>query len=824
MTQMTDAPLSAAGPLSELRVVDLASGNADLVARLWADLGADVLKIEIAGDFPGDGEHRAQPPLVNGVSLPYALHNANKRITVLDPNAAADRNRFADLVSRADIVVDSGNPGRASRFATSCRDLSDRYPHLVAMAISDFGLNGPKAAWTATDAVLYALSTALSRSRGDDGTPVLPPDGIASSTAAVQAAWAGLVAYYRRLRCGRGDYIDFSRYEAVLQALDPPFGSQGQAAAARRSGAQQRSRGRKPDPYPIFACKDGWVRLCVLAPRQWHGLRKWLGEPAEFQDPAYDSIGARFAVFDRIGQLIAEQFATQTANELVAAGGHFGVPVAALEEPADVLSAEQFRETGAFVDVELADGSTVAAPAGCIQIDGQRFGLHRAGEPSKTVAEQWLSSDETALWLGHAHADTAAGGRDLCERPFEGLRILDLGVIVAGGELGRLFSDLGAEVIKIENPAYPDGLRQTRPGQLISESFAWTHRNQSSVGLNLRDPAGARVFAELVATADVVLANFRPGTLAALGFSYAQLHAINPGIVLAESSAYGDRGPWSTRMGYGPLVRASAGITGLWADTDDGGAGHAFCDSTTVFPDHVVARITAVAALAVLIRRERTAIGGRVHVSQAEAAIAQLDVVYASESARQQGIPVLDNETVHAVAAGSGPGEWWVVSIRNDADWRALAAVLSESELVDDPRWRTQHGRWENRAELRAVVGQRIGHGDPRPVIDALQHEGVPAAPMYRAADILDDPHIRARGLYTDMIHPLLEITLPTETAPAVFRDIARADLRPAPLPGEQTRKVCRDILGYSETEIAQLIADGVLTESAAPTPTGGTS
>ena len=108
----------------------------------------------------------------------------------------------------------------AAAFGTSCAELADLFDHLVAMSVTDFGTRGPRAGWQATDSVLYALSTVLSRSGPPGGAPVLPPDGIASTTAAAQAAWAALVAYYQRLRCGRGDYIDFSRYDAVLQALD----------------------------------------------------------------------------------------------------------------------------------------------------------------------------------------------------------------------------------------------------------------------------------------------------------------------------------------------------------------------------------------------------------------------------------------------------------------------------------------------------------------------------------------------------------------------------------------------------------------------------
>src|SRR5690349_21855291 len=156
----------------------------------------------------------------------------------------------------------------------------------------------------------------------------------------------------------------------------------------------------------------------------------------------------------------------------------------------------------------------------------------------------------------------------------------------------------------------------------MSESFAWTHRNNRGLGLNLRAAEGKKIFGRLVAEADAVFANFKPGTLTALGFSYDELRAINPRIVLAESSAFGASGPWSARLGYGPLVRATTGVTRLWTADDAQDAAdtgrHGFYDATTVFPDHVVGRVTAIGALAALIHRDRTGRGAHVHISQAE--------------------------------------------------------------------------------------------------------------------------------------------------------------------------------------------------------------
>jgi crotonobetainyl-CoA:carnitine CoA-transferase CaiB-like acyl-CoA transferase len=758
--------------LEAVRVLDLGGAESDAVSRLFADLGADVLKIE-----PPDGSPaRRALPSVAGTSIPFALGNANKRNAVLDADSAADRDRLIELAGAADIVVDGGHPSGAAAFGTTCAALAEQFGHLVALSVTDFGATGPYASWRATDPVLYAMSTALSRTGPTSGTPVLPPTGIASATAAVQAAWAALAAYFYRLRCGIGEYIDFSRFEGVVQALDPPFGTEGQAAVGlKRSGELWRGRPRNQQLYPIFPCKDGYVRICLLSPRQWRGMHGWLGEPEQFADPKFDTIAARYASSRELNAAIADLVAAQTMADLVADGQRRGIPIAAVLTPADALSSPHFRAVGALADVELAPGAGVSIPVGPFVVDGEHAGYAR---PARSVG-----ADEASWATRPSVVSSAAGPAD---RPFEGIRILDLGVIVAGGELGRLFADLGAEVIKIESAAYPDGLRQTPPGQVTSRSWALAHRNEYGLGLDLRHPSGAQLFERLVAGADAVFANFKPGTLASLGFSYERLRVLNPRIVLAESSAFGATGPWSERMGYGPLVRATTGVTWLWT-SEDAPQG-SFYDATTIFPDHVSARITAVATLAAVICRDRTGTGAHVHISQAEAAVNQLATAYVTEAARAARLPVADDTAVHTVYPCDGDDEWCVISLRDDADRASLAAVTGDTEVSGWTRTR-----------------------DKNTVAEELQGAGVPAAPMYRAVDVLADPQITLRKVFSEMTHPLLDAPMPTETGPAPYLHIAPAELRPAPMPGEHTREICQKLLALDADETDRLMAEGVL-------------
>jgi crotonobetainyl-CoA:carnitine CoA-transferase CaiB-like acyl-CoA transferase len=757
------------GLLEALRVLDLGGAESDAVSRQFADLGADVLKIEPPAGSPA----RREQPSVAGASIPFALHNANKRSAVLDPDRAADRDRLIELAGAADIVVDDGG---LTAFGTSCAALAEQFGHLVALSVTDFGTTGPYASWRATDPVLYAMSTALSRTGPTSGTPVLPPAGVASATAAVQAAWAALVAYYHRLRCGAGEYIDFSRFEAVVLCLDPPFGSEGQAAVGlKRSNELWRGRPRNQQIYPIFPCGDGYVRICLLSARQWRGMYAWLGEPERFADPKFDTIAARYAASRELNALIADLVAAQKMDDLVTEGQRRGVPIAAVLTPAEALSAAHFRAVGALADIEVAAGARVPVPVGPFVVDGEHVGFAR---PARSAG-----ADEAAWPTRRAVTPSTSGTAGL---PFEGMRILDLGVIVAGGELGRLFADLGAEVIKIESAAYPDGLRQAPPGQVMSRSWALTHRNEYCMGLDLRHKSGAEIFSELVAGADAVFANFKPGTLASLGFSYGRLRELNPRIVLAESSAFGATGPWSARMGYGPLVRATTGVTWLWT-SEDAPAG-SFYDATTIFPDHVSARITAIASLAAVIGRDRTGIGAHVHISQAEVAVNQLATAYVAQAARAARLPVADDPAVHAVCPCDGDDEWCVISLRNDDDRAALSAVTGGIDVSEWTRTR-----------------------DKTEVAHLVQRAGVPAAPMYRAVDVLTDPQIAYRKVFSEMTHPLFDAPMPTETGPAPYQHIAPAELRPAPMPGEQTREICQKVLALDADETDRLISEGVL-------------
>ena len=788
-------------PLSGVTVVEVGDGRGEMCARFLADMGAKVIMVEPPQGRPT----RYKQPLYEGRSLHFASHNANKRSIVLDLNSRAGKKDLMLLAAHADILIESYQPGYLASLDIRVDALRVQKPALVMLSLTDFGQTGPYRDYRASSSVHTAMGGVLARSGIEGNAPIQPPGELAAETTAIQAAWALLLAYWQRLQTGRGNYLDFSIYEATAQVVDPGLGVTGSAAVGR-TARELSPYGRPPvsNVYPIFKCADGYVRICVLNPRQWQGMCTWLGDDHEFTDPMYGNIAKRFAVVDEINLLIANLFSKQTMADLVREGQSRVVPIAAVATPSQVLADEHFNARGAFTEFGLGDIKG-KLPSGYFELDGKRMGLR---QDAPQLGEHQHELEELRLQPAQAAQDTALTSR----RPFEGLRILDLGVIVAGAETGRLFADQGAEVIKLENSAFPDGLRQSSAGTLISQSFCQGSRNKLSMGLNLRSEEGIKLFYELVKETDVVLSNFKPGTLESLGIGYEQLKAVNPRVIVSESSALGNTGPSAKTMGYGPLVRASSGLTGLWSYPNKDGA---YCDATTIFPDHFAARVTTSAILAALIRREKTGVGGNVVVSQAEVILNTMATQFLRESLAPGAFKPMGN-AYEFDAPGNlfpckGDDVWCVVEVRSDDDWSKLCGVIDRQDLLDNPSYSTAVGRVQHRDVLEAALREWTTQRSQHEVMSMLQAAGVIAGNMQRLSEFDDNEHFLARKFFRHFDQPGFPGSLQTENGPVSFSELPDPVINPAPFKGQHTEALARRLLGCTDEQIEALVAKGVL-------------
>jgi crotonobetainyl-CoA:carnitine CoA-transferase CaiB-like acyl-CoA transferase len=714
-------------PLAGIRVVDLVNGPLAAITRYLAELGASVTRVD---------DSRAEDVVDDLVA------NVGKRRA----GALSD-----DLLEGANVIV--FDAGRALDLAS----LRARRPALVSMAVSDFGTDTSLSGWKASDLVLHALSAELSRSGIKGRAPLPPPGQLAYQCAASQAAYALTVSLYHALRTGTGDHLDFSALDGAVQALDPGYGINGSATLGKPAHLLPRDRPLKGFQYPILPCADGHVRICLLAKRQWQGMFRWMGSPEAFASPEFEKTGVRYKSPDLI-PAIAAFFAGQTRANLERDGQAHGVPISAVLDLDEFMACDHVVARQAVIEV---DG--VKLPNGVVTIDGARM----APAVASSKAQAWPEPVAPSA------------------RAFEGLKVLDLGVIVVGAEQGRLLADQGAEVIKVESRAFPDGSRQSYLSYGLSGSFAAGHRNKRSLGLNIRDPEGRALFLEMAAQADVILSNFKPGVMESLGIDHATLSAINPRIVMSDSSAFGATGPWAERMGYGPLVRAATGLTRAWRYDDDP---ESFSDSITIYPDHVAGRIGAMAVTALLIRRLRTGRGGRASVAQSEVMLSHFAAEVARASHGRAPPPEAWRDGVFPAA---GDDEWCVVSLRSEADRHALRRVVG--------------------AQDEASVGAWIAERSADAAMETLQAAGVAAARMLRVSDLTDFAYYRERGFYRVERHPYLAEPVVAERAHVASKALDDACVAPAPLAGEHTAEVAADWLGLDDPRIAALVAAGVL-------------
>lgn len=396
----------------------------------------------------------------------------------------------------------------------------------------------------------------------------------------------------------------------------------------------------------------------------------------------------------------------------------------------------------------------------------------------------------------------------LRDGPLEGLRVVELGQLLAGPYVGTLLGDFGADVVKVEPPPHGDAMRDWGRLRHNDHSLWWSilARNKRSVALDLRMEAGQRIAMRLCETADVVVENFRPGTMERWGLGPRDVHARNPRAVYARITGYGQTGRYRDRPGFASAGEAISGLRHI-----NGYPGQAPPRTGLSLGDTLAAQSAFQGILLALYARDaRGAEGQVVDASIADACLAVM------ESA------VLEYEKTGFVREPTGPrlpriapsnvyrssdGRWVVIAANHDTLWRRLAELMERPELADDERFATHHARGENEDELDALIGAFAARHTAEELDRIVNEAGVVCAPVYSAADIYADPYFRERGLlveYDDEVHGRITApgVVPRLTAtPGRVRRAARWTV------GADTRDVLRET-GVDEAELETLRRD----------------
>lgn len=383
-----------------------------------------------------------------------------------------------------------------------------------------------------------------------------------------------------------------------------------------------------------------------------------------------------------------------------------------------------------------------------------------------------------------------------------GLRVLDLTRVLVGPYTTMILADLGAVVIKLEMPGQGDDARQFPP-HVNGESayFMSLNRNKRSMTLNLKSETGKALFLDLVQNVDVLVENFRPGTMERLGLGYETLKQLNPGLIYAAASGFGQTGPYSRQPAYDGVVQAMGGIMSI-----TGQLGGEPTRVGTSIGDIAAGLFTAVGILAAVLHREKTGQGQMVDVAMLDCQVALLENAIARYTAAGEVPGPIGNRhpsitPFEPFATSDGQ---LMVAVGNDRMWTRFCEAMGNPQLVSDQRFTTNALRTSNYEELRPLIASAMFMKSTAEWVSILEEARVPNGPINSVDMVIADPQVMAREMIVDVEHPVAGLTqLP---GIPIKMDVTPGEInQPAPLLGQHTHEILSGLLGYDAEKIARL-------------------
>jgi len=737
---------------SGLRVVDFSQGIAGpMTAMLLGDLGAEVVKVEP----PGGERGRTQPG--------WLAFNRNKQVLTLDVDAPDGRAAARALIAGADVAIFDDPPGRLEALGLDAASLTAAHGALVHYWAPPYGTTGRWSSLRPHPLLLAGLTGSAFRQGAYADQPVhlvLPLTAYAQGVMGSAAVGAALL---ERSRSGQGQAVTVSGLHASSEV----------SPLMRIAAVPPLPRGTPPGANPryrLYQCADGeWFFLGTLFTNFYRRTYEALGLEDLFEVMEIDMVAAR--------DLLSGIFETQPRADWLELLQAHDVPCAPVRRREDWFAGPTVAEAGlrqVFVHPELGE---VAMP----------------GPPAKFSASPAVirGLPQDALVAPDWPARTPSAGGERPGGPLAGVRVLNLGTVIAGAYAGGILASLGADVVKIESP-------DADPFRSDGAQFLGYNRGCRGLGLDLKQPAARDLFLELARSADVVIDNYRFGVRSRLGIDYPALRAVNPRIISCSINAYGDTGERAALPGFDPLLQAEGGMMAA-----QGGEGDPILHTIAV-NDVATAAVVAASVLAALNARERTGEGQEVLTSlMAQSLLFQLGelVTYAGRPDADLGgedcLGVAALHRFYRCADG-----WIGLVCETPAEVEGVGRALGV-DMGADPLAEARDGPLAGRIEA-ALAGRPRGEA-----LAALLAAGAAAAPVLRPEEALSDPWLEANGFLASWVHPRLgEVR-----GPRAFADFGRSRAEgwgPTPDLAEHTVELLAEF-GLPAERIEALLASGAV-------------
>jgi len=728
--------MDAPAPLRDLRVLDLTDDSGRFCTKLLTELGADVVRIGMAGS-PGALMADAAAAARGGV-LDW-WYDGGKRTHPLDLTTDAGRQAYRALAARADVVVETEKSGFLTGHGIDHADLLAVNPALVQVSITPFGRTGPLADRQSSDLVSAAMGGFLALT-GLPDRPLNPWGRQAYNYAGFMGAICALAGVRAARLDGRGRHVDVSVHETLTGSIENLFFQwffddlTGLPKLAERQGALHWLHA-----YDLATCQGGYTMITPTPDVA--ALFAWMAEDGVEAARQWLEMDLAEAVqnIDEIMAAVRIWVADKDVNTLWWEAQERHVAFGGVQHIDQVAENPQYAFRRFFVP-SAWEGSRVVQPRGMVA-----FSHTPSRAPAAPAAAVTPLNELLAGW--GSRDGPPAGAEVPRSRPLEGLRIADFTWVLAGPFATRMLGDLGADVVRVQTEERATSVNA--PDHPFT--FVWG-RSKRNVSLNMKHPQALEVVRKFIERSDVLIENFAAGVLASWGLDWETLRTWNPRLIYVTMSGCGHEGPWKKVISYAPTVHALCGITHLTNFSDRGDVGCGFS-----LNDHLAGFSAAVSVLAALQAREATGLGQRIDMAQLETGtycIGPALIDYLSNGRVAMPTGNLDGLHDHVPNEVYPCADGFVaISVTDDAQWPGLARAVGGGSL-NDPGLAVESGRRARRTEIDDVLRGWLAGQKAETAVARLQASGVPAGRVQNARHLTEeDVQHQARGYWRTVDH-----------------------------------------------------------------------